>query len=202
MDTLAHNHPTRPVRRPPCKPLNIVVPFAGLEALCEEEPAGPIELTFHATDADGQLAVWFDDIWWTELVERWSDRQVALCLAATPAALLHPVVLHELEMVSRIAPRWRVVGHGYRSDVSSDNDVEVLARSPYHEVRFFDQDGPDAKIPPGGEGDRSLAELFRRVREEQALAGTKRPVLVRLPAAGSECPTSSATTADMTPSKM
>jgi hypothetical protein len=139
-------------------------------------------VTIEATDSAGELAGWFDDYWWTDLIERWGDEAVTLHIAPTQGALLHPIVLHQMEMVSRVAARWRMVGHAYRSDVASDEVVELLASSPYHEVRFIDQPRPEGSLR-GGHGTQELGvdEVFARVRREQISIGASRPVLVRLP---------------------
>lgn len=168
-------------RRPPGNPVFIRATFDRGLHLGNEAPA-PTDLTVEATNADREPAEWFDDVWWTALIELWGNAALTLHIAPTPAALLHPVVLHQIEMVSRVAPRWRIVGHAYRDEVITDDAVEALARSPYHEVRFIDQGTPSAR-----QGDRcdwapTLQELFGRIRREQSRRRAVRPILVRLPA--------------------
>lgn len=173
---------TQKMRCPPGESVRITASFDSTGELEGEFPAGPKELTIEATNDEGELAVWFDDYWWTDLIERWGYDPVTLHLAATSAALTHPVVLHQMEMVCRVAPRWRMVGHAYRTDISSDDSIELLAASPYHEVRFIDEarpGGPALSSP--GRVDLPIEELFGRIRTEQIRIGATRPVMVRLP---------------------
>ncbi|MHC4696143.1 MAG: hypothetical protein ACYTFA_05300 [Planctomycetota bacterium] len=173
---------TQKMRQPPREPIRITASFDGNGELDEGLLVGPIELTIEATNLDGDLAPWFDDYWWIELIERWGDQPVTLHIAPTPDAVAHPVVLHQMEMVSRVASRWRMVGHGYRGDISTDDAIELLAASPYHEVRFIDQGRPDGPIPARrGRFDLAIEDLFGRIRREQIRIGATRPVLVRLP---------------------
>ena len=179
----ASREATQKMRQPPREPVRITASFDGTGDLEGEFPARHKELTIEATNADGELALWFDDYWWTDLIERWGHDSVTLHLAPTPGALTHPVVLHQMEMVCRVAPRWRMVGHAYRTDISSADSIELLASSPYHEVRFVDQARPDGSDSTRrGSLDLTVEELFGRIRREQIRVGSTRPVLVRLPA--------------------
>jgi len=172
-------------RQAPREPTRIVATFDN-GALSEDIERGPIVLTIEATNSDSALAPWLDDIWWTEVIQRWADCHVTACIAPTPGALLHPVVLHQVEMLRRVLPDWRIVGHAYFDDVASDDDATRLAGSPYHEVRFIDQ--PRLRTPPS---DRctwklTLEGLFGRIRNEQSRLGVSLPVFVRLPASPPE----------------
>jgi len=169
-------------RLPPGEPLALTVVFGGMGELETSAASGPLDLTVEATDGHGDLAAWFDDYWWTEVIERWVDVSVTLHLAETPGALLHPVVLHQMEMVCRVAPRWRIVGHAYRDDIAGDEAIEVLACSPYHEIRIKDLARPDRAHSNRLAMPMSVEEMFGRIRREQARIGASRPVLVRLPA--------------------
>ncbi len=169
-------------RHAPREPVCLTASFDGSGDLGGAAPAGPKELTIEATNREGELAQWFDDYWWIDLIERWGFEQVTLHIAPTPGALTHPVVLHQMEMVRRVAPRWRIVGHAYRNDILSDETIESLASSPYHEARFIDQTRPDVPTPArGGSFDWAIEVLFGRIRREQTRIGAARPVLVRLP---------------------
>ncbi|MFQ5590992.1 MAG: hypothetical protein ACE5HE_07510 [Phycisphaerae bacterium] len=191
-ERIATRESTQKMRNPPGEPLRITASFADAAVLSAEHPAGPKEITLEATSAEGELASWFDDYWWIDLIERWGYDAVTLQIEPTPGALLHPVVLHQMEMVGRVAPRWRMVGHAYRSDVSSDDSVALIAASPYNEVRFLDQTRPGSPVPTGpGRWGLSIDELFGRIRREQVRIGATRPVLVRLPARG-DTPSASA----------
>ncbi len=176
-------------RRPPGSPVKRTVRFGGNGELGDEKLTAPFELILEVTGAEGELADWFGDEWWMALIERWGDDPITVQIAATHAALLHPVVLHELEMVFRVAPRWRMVGNVYPGDLLTSEDVELVARSPYHEVRFV-----DPAPPAGSQVDRTrhalpVEELFGRIRREQSRIGAARPILVRLPAGAAGVPT-------------
>ena len=142
--------------------------------------APPSELWLDATDADGEVASWFEDGWWTEVINRWGEDPLTIHISPTPAGLLHPVVLYGVEMVRRVAPRWRIVGHAFAEEVCLDTTVEAIARSPYHEVRFIDTPRPDT--PPVARFDPPfpVEELMARVRREQLAARRTWPVLVRV----------------------
>ena len=172
-------------RRPPNTSRRVLISFASEGQLGDDSAPEPTELVIEATNAEGELGHWLDDSWWTEVIERWGDDPITLHIAETPGALLHLVVLHQLEMVRRIAPIWRIVGHAYREDLADDEAIKQLGRGPYDEVRVIDAFRPGR--PPS---DRhhpviSLDELFGRIRRVQTDTGTKRPILVRLPATAS-----------------
>lgn len=169
-------------RQPPNHPVSVVASYeAGCHPSGENGPA-PTDLTIEATNDDGEVAEWFDDTWWTGVVRSWGDAAVTLHVAPTPGALLHPIVLHHMEMVGRILPRWRIVGHAYRDDVVTDDAIEMLARSPYHEVQFLDRPRPTEPLSDRCDLAPPLEELFGRIRCKQLHLATTRPILVRLPA--------------------
>ena len=172
---------TEHLRRPPGEPVRIRAAFDGGGEIGEEAAAGPIELTIEATSPDGEVAAWLDDDWWTALIERWGEESVTVHIAPTPGALLHPVTIYQVEMVRRVLPRWRVAGHAYLEDMTGVDDIESLATSPYHELRFI-----DGRRPGSPQSDRlrpslSIEALFGQIRREQARLGATRPILVRLP---------------------
>ena len=140
----------------------------------------PSELWLDATDVDGEIASWFEDGWWTEVINRWGEDPLTIHISPTPASLLHPVVLYGVEMVRRVAPRWRIVGHAYAEEVCLDSTVEAIARSPYHEVRFIDTPRPET--PPAARVDPPfpVEELMSRVRRAQLAVRRTWPVLVRV----------------------
>ena len=168
-------------RQAPSEPTRIVATFDN-GALGENIEPGPIVLTIEATNGDSGLAPWLDDIWWTEVIQRWADCHVTVCIAPTPGALLHPVVLHQVEMLRRVVPDWRIVGHAHVDDVASDHDAIRLATAAYHEVRLLDQPRPGMASSDRCTWKLTLEELFGRVRNEQSRLGVTLPVLVRLPA--------------------
>jgi len=167
-------------RRAPGEPLYVVVPFGGIGHLPERGDTDDVELTIEATNADQELAVWCEDDWWTDVIVRWADCRVTVRFSPTPGALLHPVILYQLEMLRRVTPNWRLIGYGYRDDVTSFNDVAAIARSWYHEVRFIDQPRPGLVAADRFGSAARLDELFGRVRRAQVDVGMTTPILVRL----------------------
>ncbi len=171
-------------RRPPGKPTCIRFAAMGKGELPTDAESGSLELMLEVTEPDGQLAVWFDDEWWAEVIARWANLPVTIHITATPSALLHPVTLHHLEMLQRVVPRWRKVGHAYPSEITSTDDVETLAKSLFDEVRFIDAPSPhtppsDRRLPKPG-----IEELFGNIRRAQARLDKTRPILVRIPGPG------------------
>ena len=139
----------------------------------------PTDLFLETTHPSGEIAIWFDDVWWLESLRRWGDLPLVIHVLPSEAALLHPVVLHQVAMVGRVAPNWRVVGYGYAAEISGDTAVERLATSTYDEIHFVEG------LRPGGPGSAPprhalrIQDLFSRVRRIQQEQGATRPVLVR-----------------------
>jgi hypothetical protein len=188
---------TRRRRRPPRKPVCVEATIEGRGQLAEDIAVGPIELTLETTDKDGELAGWLDDDWWLTLLERWGDEDVTVHIARTPAALLHPVVLHQLEMLRRVVQSWRLIGHASVATITGDQDIRALAASPYDQVRFG---GESSNNPLDSDRCRTrppIEDLFARVRREQALLGVNRPTLVRL--SSGQAPASSSSGSDSKP---
>jgi hypothetical protein len=144
-----------------------------------EDAPPPTDLFLEATHPSGEIATWFDDIWWMESLRRWRDLPLVIHLVPSEAALLHPVVLHQVAMVARVAPNWRVVGYGYATEIGGDAAIERLATSTYDEIDFVEG------LRPGGPGSAPprhalrIQDLFSRVRRIQRELGATRPVLVR-----------------------
>lgn len=168
-------------RKPPAPAEKARVLFAGSGELAPELSNHPIELFLEVTDAEGELATWFHDGWWTEMLARWAETPITVFVEPTPLALLHPVVLYEVEMLYRMAPQWRLVGYVYRDDLSTDDDVATLAGSAYQEVRFIDENRPGQFLNDRLDCEIKIEQLFARIRREQARVGSTRPALVRLP---------------------
>ncbi len=180
-DQAAARRATQGLRRPPVEPNRVHVGLDSRGKLGERIVPGPIELTVEATDVDGETVSWLDDAFWTRAMQRWADESVTVHIAPTPHALLHVVVLHQMEMLRRVVPGWRLVGHAYRDDVAGDTNIELAATSAYDEIRFHDEPRP------GHAGDvrrweLPLDKLFGQIRREQARAGVTRPILMRLSA--------------------
>lgn len=124
----------------PLKPQRIYFPADGLGECLEVEPAKPIELCIEATNADGELSPWLSDEWWIRTHMLCKDRNVTIVLLPTPGALLDCVVLHQLEMIRRIAPAWRILGYALSRDAQQQPAVERWTNTPYDEIRFCEDE--------------------------------------------------------------
>ena len=134
-------------RRRPVKPQRIHFPADGIGEIIEVEPAKPIELCIEATDAAGTLVPWLTDEWWIRTHSFCKDRIVTVVILPTPRSLLDTVVLYQLEMVRRIAPRWRIIGYAKISDVLEEPNVERWVHTPYDEIRLCEH----ATAPENGD---------------------------------------------------
>ena len=177
---------TQRSRRAPGEPTEIFTPFDGDGDIRDDVVLGPVELTIEATDCEMTLAYWLNDEWWTDVIRHWAGCLVTVYIAPTPGALLHPVVLHQLVMLRRVTPHWRLVGHAYTGEIATDNAVSQVAGSPYHEIRFAVEPGPSKPRVDPGVLDLSIDELFSRVHQEQSCLGTTAPVLVQMPSTATE----------------
>lgn len=166
-------------RRPPHQPVIVEVPFEGSDEIAVGLPAAPLQLNIMATDHTGETAPWFDDTWWTELIARYADDTLSIVMAATPSALLHPIVLHHLEMLFRVVPGWRIAGYAFVDDLQTNEEWEQAARSPYHELRIVDRLRNPAlasRIEV-----RPVEEVIGAIRAAQQRMSATRPVLTRMP---------------------
>lgn len=180
-------HATQSNRRPPQCPARILATFDAGHDFSNDASTAPIDLTVEVTNSDLELAPWLNDDWWAEAIHRWADCPLTVHVAPTQGALLHPVVLHHLEMLRRVTPQWRLVGHAFADDVSTDDAIDRLATSPYHEVRFVDQARPGSPRSERRTWTMSIPELLGRIRAAQSRVGASTPILVRLPATRPAC---------------
>lgn len=169
-------------RRPPGGFRREVVPFADGDISKLADITGPADLVLEATNDGGELAPWFVDEWWVDLIERFAEHPITIVIAPTQASLVNADVLHYMEMLHRVTPNWRLIAFAFPGDLRSLDDIELIARSPYHEVRFIDSMRPGVKKDERMTTDLPLEELFGGIRRTQAEVNAKRPVLVRLPA--------------------
>jgi hypothetical protein len=172
---------TQRSRRGPSETLRLTATFDGGGALGEELPRVPFELTIEATNDERELASWLDDEWWADLIRLWGETPVTVHVAPTPGAMLNPVVLYQLDMLRRVTPSWRLVGHAYSDDVDTDAAIADLVRSPYHEVRFVGEPRPTVKPSDRCTEPRPIQQLFGRIRRQQERLDRATPVLVLLP---------------------
>lgn len=168
---------TQRSRHAPRTPVSIRATFAAGYEPDDHVIGNPIELTLEITNDENELAEWLHDQWWTRIIRGLADRCVTLCIRPTRGALLHPVVLHHLDMLRRVTPEWRLVGLAYLEDVTSDAAIEQVAGSPYHEVRFLGASRPGGASPDRSTEQPLVAELFGRIHEAQAQEGVETPVL-------------------------
>ena len=183
----AHSHweAVRNRRKPPSTPPVRFVPFEGDGFVADLQPHDAGSLILEATNAEGETAPWFQDYWWTELVQHFAETALTIHFAPSPQAVLHPEVRHQVEMVRRVAPAWRMIGHAYRSDFLSAEDMRTVALSGFDEIRVIDADRPN--WTPGRMREcATAAEVLGAIRREQQQLGTNRPTLVRAPAESAE----------------
>jgi hypothetical protein len=178
---------------------HLTIPFAGVEHIDPGPKGYPDELLLEVTDAKGEPASWFHDEWLTLLVQAWGECPLTVTIADTPEALLHPLVLHEMLMLRRMAPQWRLVGRGRFSAIQREEDIDQAGRTPYHVLRLVDDvtsivAGPGRGAPPRDRADRdvdraghipgarkSAASIVAGIRAAQAAAGLTTPIIVRVP---------------------
>jgi hypothetical protein len=162
--------------RPQC---SIRVNASSDGSLGSKDPPIPTDLFVEATAPDGETAVWFDDWWWMECLSRWKNDPIVVHIEPTPAALLHPVVLHHVEMVRRVAPEWRVIGHCWLGELDLDASPDAIARSPYHEVRIIDAPMPEGQANANPHQPARLQDLITAVRHAQRAIDRTLPLLAR-----------------------
>ena len=141
----------------------------------------PTDIRIEATYDDGQIATWFSDDWWIELLQRYKDRPLTLHMMPTAEALLHPIVLHELEMVRRLQTPWRLIGHCYLSDIGHPMLISKIVASPYDEIRVVTENRPNNGKAVLRTSQLSLAELLERVKSQQMAEQSVYPLLTRAP---------------------
>ncbi len=173
---------TRESRGRPGETTPVLLTHAGDGSIAGDLPKGAVELTLEATDAQGELAPWLDDLWWTGVIQRWCDDLIVVRFLPTTGAVLHPVVLYQTEMLRRVVPGWRVVAQAYVDDLASDDDINQIAGSAYHEVRFYDQRRPGTPVSDRFREHPPIEDLFGRIRMAQSRMYRTTPILARLPA--------------------
>jgi len=144
-----------------------------------EDVAKPTDVFIEATHPDGDTAAWFDDFWWLECLNRWKDDRLSMHVLPSPAALLHPAVLHQVDMARRIAPSWRMIGHCWLEELDLNASPDGIARSPYHEVRIIDAPMPERVGQPNPARPPKVQDLITRVRLIQRETNRTMPTLVR-----------------------
>jgi hypothetical protein len=182
-EALTHHDRRREVqarRRPPAEPVCLEATFDDDRILEVSEDDAPDEIKVHLTNENGELGEWVTDQWWSQFLRMWGHAPLTVKIAPTPAALLNPIVLYQIEMLHRVAPRWRLIGYAYADEVRDSEDVEAIAQSAYHEIRFLDRPRPGSARAPSSGNVRSIEGLLADIRRVQAEVGATRPILVRL----------------------
>lgn len=172
-------------RRAPGAPARVHLPFDAPVTVRDDSPIGPMELDIEATGPDGTFAAWLDDEWWAEAITHWAEDDVTVRIAPTPDALTHPILRHQLEMLRRVVPSWKLVAYSYRDDVDPESDIAEVATAPFHEIRFLDALRPDRPAGDRPAKVKPLPVLFSRIRSVQMERRVVTPILVRMPAATS-----------------
>ncbi len=142
---------TSQCRRRPSEPQRIYFEAAGLGATVDVEPGRPTELYIEATTADGTVVPWMTDEWWISMNRACRACAVTIVLLPTPNAILDTIVLHQLEMLRRIAPTWRIVGYALNAEADRESSIERWMLTPYDEIRF-------CQTPEQNNGDPGPAE--------------------------------------------
>ncbi len=169
-------------RRAPGAPVRLRFPFSDPVTVDDETASGPIQLELEVTGGTGDFAVWLDDEWWAEAITHWADDDVTVLVGQTPSALAHPILRHQLDMLRRVVPSWRLVAYAYRDDIEGDVEMEAVATSPYHEIRFIDELRSNRASAARVQPVPALPVLFSRIRKVQSRRRVSTPILVRLPA--------------------
>jgi len=161
-------------RRRPGAGRLIRLPFDGNIPASRFEDQIPTEIEIEATNQSGEAADWLTDHFWVDLLGQWVDEPIIVHFVATPGSVLHPVVVHQVHMLRRVADKWRVVGHCYAADLAGEGRVAQAAVSPYHELRIVDgarPGGPKTPIP-------RIEDVLSRMRAIQSAQNRTTPVLV------------------------
>lgn len=169
------------IRQAPRPAVEIRMRFAGQGKLDESVPQGPLCLSIETTDEAGDLAAWYDNEWWSDVIGLWGDHPVKVQIDATPGAVLHPVVTHSMMMLRRVMPSWRLSAIVPPHCLHQDGALEELALSPYHEIRFITTRASVSSAEDPSDG-LTLEEIFKQIRQIQNRENRTTPILVRLPA--------------------
>lgn len=134
------------------------------------EPSRPLHILLEATDPDGELVEWLNDDWWIETLREWKDRLVTLTLMPTPSAMLHPVVYHQLEMIRRVSPNWRIEAQVHGEELSNQASHERLLAGPYDEVVLLSSPNES-----NGNNGQVLKDLLQSLHGRKSALGVNRP---------------------------
>ncbi|MEE9296037.1 MAG: hypothetical protein V3W34_13890 [Phycisphaerae bacterium] len=168
-----------------CRPTGMhIIEFPAMSDGSHGPKTGPFpeELRLETTYENGQIASWFDDNWWLETLQRWKDRPLTIHILPTPEALLHTIVLHELEIVRRLQISWKLIGHCYLSDIAYPQMVTRAAVNQYDEIRVMDEDRTPSESYEVRPAKLTIADMFEQVKTIQASEKVSAPLMTRAPA--------------------
>lgn len=162
-------------RRKPGAGAVIELAWDHTDTLTVDPACPPTELVLETTNDAGEPAAWLDDYFWMPLLQAWSESPLTVRFTASPVALLHPVVLHEVSMLRRVAPQWRLVGHCHVNDLAAEGAINAAAQSPYHEIHIAEGTRPGEPRPAHP---LRLEDALARIRRIQVAAGRTLPIIV------------------------
>jgi len=161
-------------RRKPDSGTIVHIPFEGVDNSALRQVEAPAELHLDPTGPTGETALWLDDFFWLELLQQWPGCPLAIHFHPTRNSLLHPVILHQLTMLRRVAPGWRLVGYCYLSDLEEEGRPSQAALTVHHEIHVIDASRPAA---PRSTRPLHMEDTLRRMRQIQTANKRTTPIL-------------------------
>ena len=167
---------TRQRRRRPNTGTIIHLPFEGSDHAALDNAEPPAELHLEATGPSGETAIWLDDFFWLKLIQQWPQSPLTIHFHPTNNSLLHPVILHQLNMLRRVAPQWRLVGYCYVSDLALEGRLSQAASTVHHEIHVIDAVRPGVPRPAHA---MRIEDALAKMRQVQAANNRTTPIVVR-----------------------
>ncbi|NOX59936.1 MAG: hypothetical protein GXP29_13915, partial [Planctomycetes bacterium] len=122
-----------------------------------------------------ETAAWLDDYFWMDLIQRWSDAPISIHLQPTPQVMQHEIINHQLNMLRRVVPHWRLIGQCYISDLEVQSVLQQTAVAVYHEVHILDGRRTDA---PTSKPSLDVEEAIAGMRDIQRANKRSTPIFV------------------------
>ncbi len=161
-------------RGKPGRVLIVRIPFDGTNDWEPQQSSPPTEIHLESTGASGETAVWLDDHFWMSLIQLWAQETIAVHFLATPGSLTNPVVRHQLNMLRRVVPNWRLIGHCYASDLTEDGVLSQAALGSHHELRLSDAHRPGMQVSGHP---LKIQDIAARIRKIQAANNRTTPIV-------------------------
>jgi hypothetical protein len=130
----------------PTPPQRVFLEAAGLGQCPPLSPDVSLEIYVEVTTAEGHRAPWLVDEWWIQTHSLCGQRPVTIVIMPTPHALLDDVLKHQLEMVRRIVPEWRLIGYATFEEAHCNPNPDGWTLTPYDEIRFCGEGQPTVKV--------------------------------------------------------